>query len=134
VIKALKTGDVDLANIYWGKLSKHNPDLYQENFEFKGEECLFTQGLGVCRPKSNAGCIDPIKLKELPTKLMKLDYILTTSEVPIPHSKLVELIYAEDVSEMAKTKLRRLIADYAKKSGHQVRSYQATYQLMKKAA
>ena len=134
VMKALKAGDLESANLYWDKLSKHNPDLYQENFEFTGEECLFTQGLGVCRPKTNFDCIDPKKLDELPTKLMKLDYILSASEIPIPHSRLLELIYAEDVSEMAKTKLRRLISDYTKKSGNQVKSYQATYQLIKKAA
>jgi tetratricopeptide (TPR) repeat protein len=134
VIKALKSGDIDSATLFWGKLSKHNPDLYQENFQYKGEECLFTQGLRTCLPKSYFDCIDTKKLEELPTKLMKLDYILSFSEIPIPHTRLIELIYAEEVSEMAKTKLRRLIADYTKKTGNHVKSHQGAYKLIKQAA
>ena len=134
VIKALQSGDLDRANLFWAKLAKHNPDLYMENFVSKNEDSLFTQALKKLRSKGLELSFDPEELKKLPTKLMKLDYILINSSIPVSHARLLELIYAEKVSDLSKSKLRRLIADYSKIYGHKIKSFQATYQIKKKVS
>ncbi len=134
VIKNLKVGDLEGAKNFWDRLSKHNPDLYQANFEYMGEESLFLQSLQRYHPSSGKLQIQAEELAKFSTNLLKLDYIFTHATIPMSQGDLIKLIWKEEISELGKTKLRRLIADYAKKYHKKIKSYQSTYQLDKKVS
>src|SRR5690606_26286845 len=52
-ISFLDEGKLSLAEECWKKLSLLSPDTYLENFEYKGDKCLFSLCLDKCLQKTN---------------------------------------------------------------------------------
>ena len=134
VIKHLSIGDRETAHKFWQKLSKHNSELYGDNFNYKGEENLFSFSL-----KKYLGTVHKREWKEselikIVSKIEKLHYILSNSLAPISSAELIKLVWAEEVSELTQARLRKLISLYEKKYKVEVTSRQLTYQLKQSAS
>ena len=134
VIKALMIGNIKEAEHFWKILRGHNPELYSSDFNFKGDHSLFYQAL-IKYKKHVSG--EEISLEDLSFKtshMEKLHFILSSSNAPLSNERLISLIWNDETNESTLMKLRKLISNYTKKYGVNVKSYQGTYQLIRKAS
>lgn len=134
VIRAFQMGDLKAAQNAWAKLSKHNPELYKDNFHFNGDRTLFYQVLLTYQGYFQSTQITSSMLEKYETQIEKLDFIFSSSLSPLSKSELIRLIWNEEVSESTSARLRKLISTYSKKYGHEVKSHQSTYRLIRKAS
>ena len=133
VIKNLSTGSLDLAKKYWNRLHQHNPDLYQENFHFAGDECLFSQALEKYQDFTQETEWDAEKIKSIPSKMDRLDFLLTNAKEPLQAETMIRLIWGEDVSEQSLARLRKLISLYSKEKNLRVVANRQSYKVDKKS-
>ncbi len=129
VIKNLSSGSIDLAKKYWNKLHRHNPDLYQEDFRFAGDECLFSQAMKKYEEFASETVWDEEKIKSMPSKMDRLDFLLTHAKEPLQAEVMIRLIWGEDVSEQSLARLRKLISLYSKQKNLKVAVNRQSYKL-----
>lgn len=129
VIKNLKDGNLEAAEKFWKKLAAHNPSLYGENFEFKGDYTLFAQGLEryLAHREQTEFNQEQIDLQKTPIE--KLIFILSHSSRPVEHSEIITMIWKEEYSEAAITRLRKLVSRHNLKSDNKILVSRGSYRL-----
>lgn len=123
-IKALESGDKTQAQLYWKSLSEMNSEVYQENFEYKGDKCLFSLCLDLyMKPKQiNFQFEDSMSLED------KLIHILKVANGPVKKEELYELLWQtpmESKDDLAK--LSMMVSRVKKKSGLVIQSRKGCY-------
>lgn len=134
VIKSLAEGDEAQAAKYWQVLARHNGDIYQKDFQYKGGACLFAGALEKQRGRSYQGQLDFSKLHSMASFQDKLKYIIEFGPDTIKKDQLIQWLWKEEPNEKSRARLRKLIFDYHNRHGEALKSYQDTYQKIKKAA
>jgi hypothetical protein len=134
VIKNLKDGEIELAKSYWQKLSKHNPFLYGENFTYYGDENLFAQALKRYLVHSEEMEINEEQLDRIPKLMDKLQYIVENANRPLDSFVLISLIWKEEYSQAALTRLRKLVFRYNQQSSFKIIVQNGTYKLEKSSS
>lgn len=132
VIEALQAQNIEEAQTHWGYLqSRYGKQLYQDDFRWNGEKCLFS----LCLDKHVA------KRKDAPLKLQlvtgdeskyKLAYkILKNAQAPMRSGELYELLYGEIINDKEDLKkLVSLIMHIRKHYGVEIISRKGTYELV----
>lgn len=133
VIKSLKEGNLEGAKKFWKKLSQHNPSLYGEDFEFKGDHTLFAQGLKRYLVHRHEVKLDQTQIDAISSALDKLIFILANSARPLETSELIMVIWKEDYSVAALGRLRKLVSRYNQNSDNKIVASRGTYQLASSA-
>jgi tetratricopeptide (TPR) repeat protein len=128
VIKFLEEKNMTEARIYWAQLTEINPEIYQENFNYQGDKCLFSRALQKHKTSENGL---PLKLPDQKDKaLLK---ILRNSRAPILKSELFETIWGEapfDKEEL--NKLSQLVSRVKSKYGLDIKYKKGCYFLEQK--
>lgn len=133
VIAALQISDMEEATLYWNKLRKeHSEKLYQDDFKWTGEKCLFSLCLDKNRGKlTQTSGIKFIK-SEGPKHLVIYD-ILTKAGRPVKAAELYEVLYGEALQDKDDLrKLARLIVSVRETYNVEVLSKKGTYQIVSK--
>ena len=133
VIKHLSQNDQSEAQLIWARLAKHNPQVYQVDFQFKAPYSLFSCALEKYKQDLNSYQIDEKRLKKIPHLLDRLHYILKTGPSIIKKSDLILWLWSEEVSEASLNRLRKLVSDYKKKYHGELKSSQDCYKVKKVA-
>ena len=133
VIKSLSEGQREKALKFWNRLAKHNPEIYQENFSFKGTTSLFAVALEKQLNQKFCENFNPSKLSSLKSLQEKLKYILKFGPDTIKKDQLIEWLWSEESNEKNKARLRKLIHDYHAKYGECLKSNQDSYKKIKSA-
>lgn len=133
VIKCLSTGNLEEAKKFWNSLRKHNPDLYHEDFKYPSDRSLFGQALEKYQRFSNQTYWDQAKIDQIPSKLDRLDFILSSAVAPLSPDVLIQLIWHEERDEKTHARLRKLISLYCKEKNVKVVSNQHSYALDRKS-
>ncbi len=131
VLKHLSQNDQSEAKIIWARLAKHNPQVYQEDFQFKAPYSLFSCALEKYKLDLKSNQIDVQRLKKMPNRLDRLHYILKNGPSIIKKSDLIFWLWSEDISEASLNRLRKLINDYKKKHHCELKSSQDCYKFKK---
>jgi hypothetical protein len=134
VIKNLASGDNETAKKFWGMLAKHNPNLYQEDFTYQGDEGLFSVALKKHFKISHGEEFNPERLKEIPLLSEKIHYVLTHKSSPVSRSEMIHLLWGEEETPENSGRLQKQISRYKNQFNIQVHCYQGTYFLKKKSA
>jgi len=133
VIKSLSEGQKEKALHYWSYLAKHNSEIYQENFSFKGTTSLFADALEKHLNQKFCENLNLSKLASLKSLKEKLKYILKVGPDTIRKDQLIEWLWKEEYNEKNKARLRKLIHDYQAKYGECLKSEQDSYKKIKTA-
>lgn len=133
VIKHLSQNDKTEAKIIWARLSKHNPQVYKENYHFNAPYSLFSCALEKYKHDLKSNQIDVQRLKKIPNRLERLHYILKNGGTIIKKSDLILWIWSEEVSETSLNRLRKLVNDYKKKYKCELKSSQDCYKVKRVA-
>lgn len=134
VIKSLSEGDMSRAQEFWKILARHNFHAYGEEFSYQGGATLFGVALAKQLEKNIKQEMDLTALASLRSVQQKLQYIFEHGPETIKKDQLIQWLWNEEPSEKTRGRLRKVIFDYHAKYGEQVRSYQDTYQKLKKSA
>jgi hypothetical protein len=131
VIQSLEALDFQAAEKHWHHLRTNQPQVYHQNFQFKGNKCLFSL------------CLSKHDIKKEPTVLKSesdenskqnlLIKIFHESSSPIPKGYLFELLWGNppaDKEEMKK--LTRLISKIRSKDGLDIQTRKGTYFIIKR--
>ena len=128
VIQALEEMDLVKAKTNWTLLSSMMPDLYHEDFIFKGPKGLFSLCLDKHLSKiSNA---KPIQKNQEMSLLNSLYHLLKSSTTPLSKAYIYEYLWntpPQDKSDMSK--LEKLISKIRTEKGFDVISRKGTYQV-----
>ncbi len=133
VIKSLDENSLEEAHRYWSMLQKHNPEIYRANFDFQGNSNLFKLALQKKLAKMESD-YNLKHLEQLPTIQEKLEYIFNSGSDKIKKERLISLLWGEEDSAEARTKLRRALQYFQQKNNVKLKSYQDCYQILKKAS
>lgn len=111
-IKSLSEALLEDAKLYWNKLQKHNPHLYNNGFQYKGETSLFSRVLEKNLPHTtqDVKSIDLNKLVHIGKPILKLKYILQNSSQSVCKYELYKMIYGQQADPNDLVKLRKLIS------------------------
>jgi hypothetical protein len=126
IIGALEEKNLALAEEYWSKLKEIHPDLYSENFEFKGGKSLFY----LCLKKhlSHIKTKDILEEDHSISHLKRLVEIFKTSGGPISKGLLYEQLWNQPPSDKDDLKrLSRLISRLRTEKGMNIASRKGTY-------
>lgn len=108
VIESLQCQNREEAKKFWAKLQEGSPHLYQGDFKYNGEKCLFS----LCLHKHlTAQPVLSIVIDKTDKPLHQIVFeILSQWQKPIPKGHLFELVYGEPPRDKADdTKLSKLI-------------------------
>jgi hypothetical protein len=134
VIRHLHLGERVQALHFWGKLAKHNQELYQGEFSYQGEESLFSILLERYKHFANKHSFSEEELPKHFSISEKLFHIFNIANSPISQEELIELLWQEEMNEKNRARLRKAISEYSKKYHQTLKSSQGSYQVLKKAA
>lgn len=133
VIKSLAEDNQDEAKRYWELLRKHNPEVYLEHFVYQGDAVFFKVAL-----QKNLASVDAQlnleHLSKLATIQEKLEYIFENGPDKIKKERLIFLLWGEEDSAEARSKLRRALQYFQQKRAVKIKSFQDCYQKMKKVS
>jgi len=132
VIKALSRSDLTRAHSFWSKLAHHNPEIYKEDFIYKGGHNLFSVAMKIHHNEKELE-IKKSDLDLIEKPIDKLAHIFNKTGAPIPKSRLINLIWGEEVDEKFLNRLRKIVFKYNELSDQKIVSYQDTYQKKKTA-
>lgn len=132
-IKALSGGDVQLAFAYWTKLQELNPQIYVDEFDYRGNKNLFA----LCLRK--ALCQTKQQRMEVPQDLSmfeKLDFIFANCNGVISKEELINLLWNQELYDKADLqKLSRLIYKYRKStSKYDLQTHHGSYKIKENKA
>ena len=133
LVKFLSSNDIEDAKKVWRKLAKHNPSIYKDDFEFVGPSSIFKSAIEKHRPRNSCHSITSKSLERFPSSIEKLHYIVKSGKNILTKSELITLIFNEEVSESSLIRLRKLIYDYKKKYGVELKTYQGSYRVLSSA-
>ena len=131
VIKALSRGDIEKARAYWSLLARHNPKVYQDQFNYVAEYSLFSMALNKYASYAKTVEIDPFQLNQCKGPLEKIHYIFSETDSPLSKAEIIKLIWNEEMSERSMSRLRKLIFEYNQRIQNKLISHQDTYKKMK---
>lgn len=134
VIKNLASGELDQAKKFWEMLAKHNPKLYTDDFNYQGDEGLFSVALKKHEHTARSKEFDIEKLKKFSFNSDKIHYILTHANAPVSKAEMIKLLWEEEVTLENSARLQKQISRYKAQFNTQVHCYQGTYSLKKKTA
>lgn len=135
VIEKLQVNDKDGALVFWEKLKiQHSESLYGDNFQWKGEKCLFS----LCIEKN----LKKISMPSLLQFVNKGDLkhkiifdILSKSGVPVKAAELYEIIYNEPIVDKDDLKkLARMMVYVREEYKVEITAKKGTYQLVQNIA
>jgi hypothetical protein len=131
-LKYLAQQDVHIARKFWANLAHHNPGLYKDNFQYTGDDCLFSRVLNLYN-KVNIATLDQERLHSLSSPMEKFEHILNhTKQDIISKELLINLIWNESPNQRNQGRLRKLIYDFKKKNNtFSLTSRQSTYIIKK---
>lgn len=132
VIKHLSLGEIEQAKKYWDQLSLLAPDIYSEDFEYRGDYCLFSVAVNKYRGHNIDFGFDQDKIASLSGPMEKLIYILQGANRPISKEELVDLIWSEEFSELAGKRLSKLVSRMKKTTDYQVKLSKGVYSISSK--
>ena len=123
-IAFLHSGHLDNAKFYWNELSSINPNIYKENFSYKGDRCLFSMALDkVTNLKAQSYCLANIENKE-----DKLLAILKNSNRPVPKEQIYfEIWNMEPDSKDDFKKLAQLVYQVRKRYNIIIKQIKGSY-------
>ena len=132
VIKSLSAGEYRQAEQWWERLRQINPDVYQPNMRYAGDFCLFSGCLEKRLSDCVCGPIDEIEgLEEFQgTMGEKLKYILEHAGGVLTKSRLIELLWSEELSDKNIARFDTLFSRTKKKFGLKVRVRKGGYRLI----
>jgi hypothetical protein len=108
VIQCLEESDQEGARIYWKELQMGHPEIYLENYLYKGDKSIFS----LCLAKHLKAPV--IKKQEIPISSSKenaLISILQNASAPIRKELLYELIWQETLEDKTDLlKLKKMIS------------------------
>ncbi len=131
VIKFLSEGDRDQALHYWHRLARHNPEIYEVDFNFKGMTCLFSVALQKQLSQKFSGHINQSELTAIKSIQDKLAHILNFGPDTLKKDQLILWLWNEAPDDKNKARLRKLIHDYQAKHGECLKSGQDFYKKLK---
>jgi hypothetical protein len=134
VIKSLAEGEPAKALGYWKKLAKHNDQVYGEEFSYHGGVSLFGAALEKQLDQNLQSKIDFESLRSLKSINEKLQYIFENGPDTLKKDQLIMWLWNVESSEKTRARLRKAICDFHNKFGEKFRTYQDTYQKLKKSA
>lgn len=131
-IKLLSQGDAVGAYAYWQKLQELNPHIYQGEFDFQGNKCLFS----LCLKKSLRQTKQQrIQVPQDLTMFEKLDFIFENSNGVISKEELFQLLWNKELYDKADLqKLSRLIYKYRKSANFEIKTHHGSYKVQPKKA
>lgn len=95
VIRALEEGKQGEANDHWKKLSLLSPEIYQPNFLFKGDKCLFSIALMKQLEKLKIAEA-PVIISDNSSQHEKIITILKQAKVPVGRDFLFKSVYGKE--------------------------------------
>lgn len=126
VIECLQGLDRREADIYWSKLKQCSPDIYQDEFKYLGEKCLFS----LCLDKHLRACASTFIVAVDSSHPQQLFQILQDAGSPVRKELLFELIYKEHPETKDDfIKLAKLISRVRNIYGVEIISRKGTYAL-----
>lgn len=134
VIKNLAGGELDKARKFWQMLAKHNPKLYSENFDYQGDESLFSVALKKHDHIFHKSEFNLERLKQIPLLSEKIHYILTHATAPVSKAEMIKMLWGEEDTLENSARLQKQISRYKTQFNTQVHCHQGSYSLKKKSA
>ncbi len=131
VIKALSRGDIDRAWHFWGLLAKHNPMVYQDQFNYVAEYSLFSMAIHKYAVHAKSLKLDRSQLAHCKGPLEKIQFIFSETDSPISKANIIELIWNEELTEKSMNRLRKLVFEYNQKIQDKIISHQDSYKKSK---
>jgi hypothetical protein len=127
VLKYLSLSEPDRASEFWHKLSTHNQSLYQKEFLYTGEECLFSIILDRYKHNKKNDPINDEKIKSLTSISEKIEYLFEHYKDPISAQVMIKLLWNEEFNELNLARLRKQISIYNKKYNQRIKSRHQSY-------
>lgn len=127
VVKSLEAGDTASALKSWNELQRMMPEVFQDNFEYKGAQCLFS----LCLKKHHKTKMkSPVTLDDAgdASLLKKVVSLFENSDQPINKGHLYEILWGnppetkDDINRLA-----RLVFKAKKKYGLDIKTRKGTY-------
>ncbi len=126
VIQSFEENNREAAKNYWQKLSASLPHIYQSDFRFQGEKCLFS--IALYEHLSKHDTVANLVTKEDANLTEKLVQILSNSKAPLGKELIYELLWGEHAeSKDDFKKLVRLISKIRNEKGIEIVSRKGTY-------
>jgi hypothetical protein len=131
VIQSFEQNDIKNVNLYWSKLRNDYPELYGDNFHFKGPANVFSLCLKKYLLNSNENRISHHEL----SKEDNVISILSKNNSQISKEELHQLIYHKKLQDKNDLmKLAKLISRVREKTGFEIKTRKGCYILVKKAS
>lgn len=131
IIRAYSRGDFERIKKFWNILQKHNPLVYCDQFQFKGEICLFSILLDKYQANKAPQDLKLEKISQVDSPLKKLELIFSQCEGPIQKEELITLIWNAEIDEKSQNRLRKLVSRYNQKKAKKIVSRHDTYCIKK---
>lgn len=132
VISALDASHLQEAQRFWQKLEAQNPELYQKDFFYNGDPCLFSWGLEKNQKNMKAQNSVTVMLTTEQSKEDILLGILEAEGVPVPKEKLFRMLYGHDpLSASDDGKLQKLASRLRLKRNVEIKTKKGAFYLKK---
>ncbi|MFZ4715393.1 MAG: hypothetical protein ACOYL6_16840 [Bacteriovoracaceae bacterium] len=126
VVKALEAADPIEALKWWGELTLISPDIYQADFIYKGDKCLFSVAYQMHRQNDEKIIIlENVKEKTKEELLLK---ILENSKHPVRKDQIYKMIWGEELQDKeGLLKLSKLVWRVKKKFNIEIKTRKGCY-------
>lgn len=127
-LRSLQEGNIDKAHKHWDILSHNMENVFLENFNFQGDECLFKMAIEILREKISM----PVQVLNLENMTIneKIYSVLKEYKKAIPQDLLFELVWGrapQDKNDYLK--ISKILYKLKKEKNIQVEYRKKCYQL-----
>lgn len=134
VLKSLDCRDLESAKDSWCELQKHNPSLYENDFQYTGDYCLFSNILNSkLEKRKQVQSFNEDVLKSLTSDAEKVLYLLRNSNKSLSKYEIIDTLWNHLEQSRAESKLYKAIHKL-KRSDLKVKNKMGCYFIEKKAA
>jgi tetratricopeptide (TPR) repeat protein len=127
-IRSFEENDLDSANKYWNKLNSISSSVYADNFEYKGDKCLFSIALKKYLDRLQE---QKFNIPDGISQHTKIVSILSQAKTPVKKDLLFELVYnKKPITKDEYQTLAKAIHRLKKKQGLKIQFIKGCYSLI----